>query len=39
MFKEPISTFIVMLMCCCVIGCQHTTFVVFSWYDIITYEK
>jgi len=25
MFQEPISTFIVMPMCCCAIGCQHST--------------
>jgi len=25
MFSEPISTFIVMPMCYCTIGCQHST--------------
>ena len=25
MFSEPISTFKVMLMCRCAIGCQHST--------------
>jgi len=25
MFKEPISTFVTMPMCCCSIGCQHST--------------
>jgi len=25
MFSEPISMYIVMPMCCCVIGCQHST--------------
>jgi len=25
MFQEPISTFIVMLMCSCMISCQHST--------------
>ena len=25
MFQEPIATFIVIPMCCCAIGCQHST--------------
>jgi len=25
MFQEPIDTFIVIPMCCCAIGCQHST--------------
>jgi len=44
MFEEPISTFIVMLMCYCGIGCQHSTLnrlsgSMFSWYDVITCKK
>jgi len=47
MFQEPIATFIVIPMCCCAIGCQHSTLnrlfgswlVVFSWYDVITCES